>query len=184
MNPEKIKGLYTLRADITPIVNGYTFTSADRNAECAATDDFMLYLFCNEIERPILNSVSLITNNKLFVKKARILTSGAEGLRRALNSSIAASVLIVGRSENDITSTALGGFTMGIDSFNQWQDVDFEYLPQKVNENYYLSIDKQYSKIYFDDYNIQDKYIGQTFRATLEMIIDTAGVLDVGGVIV
>jgi hypothetical protein len=73
---------------------------------------------------------------------------------------------------------------MGLDFFNQWQDVDFEYLPQKVNENYYLSIDKQYSKLYFDDYNIQDEYIGQTFNATLEMIIDTAGVLDVGGVIV
>lgn len=184
MNPKKIKGQYTLRADITPIVNGYTFTGADRNAESAATDDFMLSLSCDEIDRPILNSVSLITNNKLFIKKARILTSGAEGLRRALNSSIAASVLIVGRSANDVTSTALGGFTMGLDFFNQWQDEDFEYLPQKVNENYYLSIDKQYSKLYFDDYNIQDEYLGQTFKATLEMIIDTAGVLDVGGVIV
>lgn len=184
MNPKKIKGQYTLRADITPIVNGYTFTGADRNAESGAISDFMLNLACDEISRPILNSVSLISDNKLFVKRARILTSGAEGLRRALNSSIAASVLIIGRSDDNTTSTALGGFTMGFDFFNKWQDVDFEFLPQKVNDNYYLSVDKQYSKIFFDDYNIQSAYVGETFKLTLEMIIDTAGVLDVGGVIV
>jgi hypothetical protein len=57
-------------------------------------------------------------------------------------------------------------------------------LPKKVNDNYFLSIDKNYTKLFIDDYNVQDEYIGQTFGAVLEMLVDTAGVLDNGGVIV
>lgn len=184
MNPQRIKGQYILRASIDDVVNSYQFTGADRNAELSAASDFMLLLKCADIDRPVNTSVSLISNNALNIKAARILTPGAAGLRPALNSQTAGTFTIVGRASNDVSAESLGGFTFGLDLFNEWQDVSIKYLPKKVNDNYYLSIDKNYTKLFIDDYNVQDEYIGQTFGAVLEMLVDTAGVLDNGGVIV
>lgn len=179
-----IKGKYILRAGLSSIVNGYAFTAADRNAELSATDDFMLTLSCDDIDRPINTAVSLISENRLNVLAARILTSGAPGLQPAANSSKAATILLVGRSDNDITSESLGGFTFGLDYYNEWQDVGVTFLPKKVNDNYYLSVDKNYSKLTLDDYNLQSAYEGETFSAYLELLVDTAGVLDNGGNVV
>lgn len=179
-----IKGKYILRAGLSSIVNGYAFTNADRNAELSATDDFMLMLSCDDIDRPINTAVSLISENRLNLLAARILTSGAPGLQPAANSSKAATILLVGRAANDITSESLGGFTFGLDYYNEWQDVGVTFLPKKVNDNYYLSIDKNYSKLTLDDYNLQSAYEGETFSAYLELLVDTAGVLDNGGNVV
>ena len=179
-----IKGKYILRAGLSSIVNGYAFTNAARNAELSATDDFMLTLSCDDIDRPINTAVSLISENRLNVLAARILTSGAPGLQPAANSSKAATILLVGRADNDITSESLGGFTFGLDYYNEWQDVGVTFLPKKVNDNYYLSVDKNYSKLTLDDYNLQSAYEGETFNAFLELLIDTAGVLDNGGNVV
>lgn len=180
----KIKGKYTLRAGLSPIVNGYTFTNNDRSAELSAASDFMLTLSCDDIDRPINKVVSLISNNRLNVLRARLLTSGAPGLQPALNSSLAASILIIGRATNDVAGDSVGGFSFGLDHFGEWQDVDVIFVPSKVNDNYYLSIDHTYSKIFFDDYNLQTEYEGQTFNLFLELEIDTAGVLDNGGAVV
>lgn len=180
----KIKGKYTLRAGLSPIVNGYTFTNNDRSAELAAASDFMLTLSCDDIDRPINKVVSLISNNRLNVLRARLLTSGAPGLQPALNSSVAASILIIGRATNNVAGDSVGGFSFGLDHFGEWQDVGVIFQPEKVNDNYYLSIDHTYSKIFFDDYNLQSEYEGQTFNLFLEMEIDTAGVLDNGGAVV
>lgn len=184
MNPHKIKGTYTVRASLADVVNGYQFTGAARNAELSAASDFMLLCKCDELNRPLNTAVSFISNNVLNVKAARILTNGAAGLRAAQNTSVAAAVTIIGRAQNDIASDSLGGFTLGLDFFNEWQQVDVKFLPLKVNENYYLSIDHAHTKLFVDDYNIQDDYLGQTFDATLELLIDTAGLLDNGGVVV
>ena len=62
--------------------------------------------------------------------------------------------------------------------------MNVRYLPKIVNENYYLSVDHAYTKLFVDDFNVQDDYLGQTFGAFLELSIDTAGVLDNGGVLV
>ena len=184
MNPQKIKGTYTIRASINDLVNGYQFTGVDRNAQLDAADDFMLLAKCDDIDRPLNTAVSFISNNVLNIKAARIITSGAAGLRAALNSSIAAALTLIGRATNSATAEALGGFTFGMDYFNEWQELNIKYVPKKVNDNYYLSVDHAYSKLFIDDYNVQDDYLGQTFTATLELLIDTAGVLDNAGVVV
>lgn len=184
MDPKKIKGTYILRASLNDVVIGFSFTGADRNTELSAPADFMLNLRCADIDRPINTSVSLISNNVLNIKSARILTPGAAGLRPALNSQTAGTFTVIGRASNDVAAEALGGFTFGLDLFNEWQDVSIRYLPKKVNENYFLSIDKNYTRLFVDDYNVQDEYVGQTFGAVLEMLVDTVGVLDNGGVIV
>ncbi len=184
MQPTKIKGTYILRASLDAVVNSYQFTGNDRNAELAAAADTMLNLRCADIDRPINTLVSLISNNALNIKSARLLTPGAAGLRPALNSQTAAIFTVVGRAADDISAESVGGFTFGVDLFNEWQDVNIKFIPKKVNNNYYLSIDKSYTKLFVDDYNIQDDYLGQTFGAVLEMLVDTAGVLDNAGVIV
>lgn len=181
MNPQRIKGQYILRASIDDVVNSYQFTGSDRNAELSASSDFMLLLKCADIDRPVNTSVSLVSNNALNIKAARILTNGAAGLRASVNSQIAATLTIIGRATNATSAESLGGFTFGLDMFNEWQDVNVKYLPKVVNDNYFLSIDHSYTKLFVDDYNVQDDYLGQSFSATLEMLIDTAGVLDNGG---
>jgi hypothetical protein len=184
MDPKKIKGTYILRASLNDVISGFEFTGADRNTELSPASDFILNLACADINRPVNTAVSLISNNVLNIKAARILTPGAVGLRGALNSQVAASITIIGRAAADVTAETLGGFTFALDHFNEWQDVNVKYLPAKVNENYFLSINKDYTKFFIDDYNIQDDYIGQNFTAVLEMLIDTAGVLDnAGGVV-
>jgi len=184
MDPKKIKGQYILRASIDDVVNSYQFTGAERNAELSASADFMLLLKCADIDRPVNTAVSLVSNNMLNIKAARIITNGAAGLRAALTSQIAATLTIIGRATNSTSAESLGGFTFGLDMFNEWQDVNVRFLPKVVNDNYYLSVDHAYTKMFVDDYNVQDDYLGQTFGATLEMLVDTAGVLDNGGVLV
>lgn len=184
MNPKRIKGQYILRASLDDVVNGYQFTGTDRNAELSASADFMLLLKCADIDRPVNTAVSLVSNNVLNIKAARIVTNGAAGLRAAVNSQIAATVTLIGRATNDVSAESLGGCTFGFDAFNEWQEVNVRYLPKIVNDNYYLSVDHAYTKLFVDDYNLQDDYLGQTFGAFLELSIDTAGVLDNGGVLV
>lgn len=184
MDPKKIKGTYILRASLNDVVSGFEFTGADRNTELSPASDFLLNLTCADINRPINTAVSLISNNVLNIKAARILTPGAAGLRGALNSQVAASLTIIGRATADVTAESLGGFTFAFDHFNEWQDVNIKYLPAKVNDNYYLSINKDYTKFFIDDYNVQDEYVGQNFAAVLELLVDTAGVLDNAGVVV
>lgn len=184
MDPKIIKGTYILRASLNDVVSGFSFTGTDRNTELAAADDFMINLRCADIDRPVNTSVSLVSNNVLNIKAARILTPGAAGLRPALNSQTAGIFTFIGRASNDVAAESLGGFTFGLDLFNEWQEVSIKYLPKKVNDNYYLSMDKNYTKLFVDDYNVQNEYIGQTFGAVLEMFVDTAGVLDNGGIVV
>lgn len=184
MKPHKIKGIYTVRASLADVVNSYQFTGADRNAELSAAADFMLLTTCDDIDRPLNTDISFKSDNVLNIKAARIITNGAAGLRPALNSSVAAVLTIIGRAINDVTGDALGGFTFGLDYFNEWQELNVKFFPEKVNDNYFLSVNHTYSKLYVDDYNVQDDYLGQTFTATLELLIDTAGVLDHAGDIV
>jgi hypothetical protein len=184
MDPKKIKGTYILRASLNDVVSGFKFTGADRNTELSPASDFLLNLACADINRPVNTAVSLISNNVLNIKAARILTPGASGLRGALNSQVCGSITIIGRATAAVSAESLGGFTFALDHFNEWQDVNVKYLPAKVNENYFLSINKDYTKFFIDDYNIQVEYIGQNFTAVLEMLVDTAGVLDNAGDIV
>lgn len=179
-----IKGVYNVRAPLSQIVNGYTFTGENRNVGLSPSDEFMLDLTCDDIPRPNNTDISLVSNNKLFIRKVKLITNGARGLLPSVNFSRAGTLFINARSANDITSDNLGGFLFSVDNFNEWQDVSIEFLPEKKNENYYLSVNNFYSRIWFDDYNIQDAYIGQTFNLFLEMMIDTAGVFDHDGGIV
>lgn len=183
MDPKKIKGVYTVRADVSAIVNGYTFTNNNRNAILTASSDFILNFNCTEIQNPIYNKVSFISNNKLHIKAARIVTNGAPGLQSSINYR-AANFWLIGRATEDATSQALKPIFFGIDFFNEWQQLDIEYLPEKVNDNYYLSIDKDYSRLTIDDYNLQSEYEGETFKAFLELVIDTAGILSQNGGVV
>ena len=180
----QIKGIYNVRAPLSPIVNGYTFTGANRNVGLSPSGEFMLNLTCDDIPRPNDTNISLISNNKLFIRKVKLVTNGARGLLPSVNFSRAGTLFLNARSENDITSDNLGGFLFSVDNFNEWQDVGIEFLPEKKNENYYLSVNDFYSRIWFDDYNIQAAYIGQTFNLFIEMMIDTSGVLDYNGGIV
>ena len=184
MDPKRIKGTYILRASLNDVVSGFSFTGSDRNTELSPASDFLLNLACADINRPVNTAVSLISNNVLNIKAARILTPGAAGLRGALNSQVAANITIVGRASADVAADSLGGFSFALDNFNEWQDVNVKYLPAKVNDNYYLSINKDYTKFFIDDYNVQEDYVGQNFTAVLEMLVDTAGVFDnAGGVV-
>ena len=183
MQPKKIKGVYTLRADVSALINGYTFTNANRNALLTAGADFIANFDCTEIQNPIYTKISFISNNNLRIKKARIVTNGAPGLQSSINYR-AANFYLIGRSLEDVTSDNVGTIFFAIDYFNEWQDLDIEFIPEKVNENYYLSVEHNYSRLTIDDYNLQSAYEGETFKSFLELQIDTAGILDQNGGVV
>lgn len=184
MDPKKIKGTYILRAGLDDIVNGYTFTNNDRQVSLTANDAFMLNFTCEDIHRPVNTDVSFISNNKLFIKRARVLTVGAPGLQGAANSAVAAGFNVIAKATNSTSADNVGAFTFSLDFYNEWQELNIEFLPTRVNDNYYFSLDGVYTSLTLDDYNLQSAYEGETFKAVLELEIDTAGLFDHNGEVV
>lgn len=102
MDPKKIKGVYTVRAGLSAVVNGYTFAGNNRNSQLVATDSQMLTFRCDDIRVPLNNTCSFISNNNMRIQRARIVTNGAAGLRPSINNK-AANILLVGRALNDLS---------------------------------------------------------------------------------
>lgn len=179
----KILGKYNIYADVSALVNSYQFTNGDRNVELQATADGMLTFYCSDINRPVNRSVTFSKDNVLKIRRARIITDGAPGLQS--NTSPAASVLLIAKNTNDVSADPLGGVMMSFANYNEWQDFNIDFLQSgATGSNFYFMLDHTYSKLNVDDYNIQDAYVGETFKATLQLEVDTAGLIDNGGNIV
>ena len=75
---KKILGKYIITANL-PFPE-YTFTGNDRNASMELNADTRLDFRCGYV-RGIYEYVRFVADNVLFIKKARIVTHGAAGLR-------------------------------------------------------------------------------------------------------
>lgn len=175
---DKILGKYTLLTSLYSFIDSFTFTGNNRNTELQLSADEIRPIACGEVNSPVNKNCLLLSNNILRIEKARIITLGAAGLRPSLSAK-AATLFFTAFKENDVYSQELGSFSFELDFFNEWQDINLNFLPdfKNADEHYYLGLKAiSVNKLTLDDYNIQTAYIGQSFRPELELKVDTAGV--------
>lgn len=181
----KILGIYIIKASLKDFTTGFTFQNAGQDEQLTIASDKVLNCNCTDISRPVNNTVSFLVNNVMKIRRARIVTTGAAGLRGGLDD-VAARLSFVAFGLND-TTTPIGGFQLGFEYFNDWENFNIDFMPSIMlapNKNFYLGVDHAYSKMSVEDYNVQADYIGKTFVPFIEMEIDTAGILDYNGGVV
>lgn len=171
---KKILGKYIITANL-PFPE-YTFTGNNRTASMELNEDTRLGFKCGYV-RGIYDDVRFVADNILFIKKARIVTHGAAGLRSMYN---AATLHFFATNEN---SEPIGAFKFSLENFNEWTDVDIPFLSNSEDaippkKAYMLNLYKERTVLHLDDYNIQSAYIGQTFKPVLELMVDTNGIYE------
>ena len=174
MAKQQIYGNYIIQSNLTANFPVYNFTGNNRNANRSPIDSDVNFV-CNSVGTNV--DVNFITQNKIFIKRARILTPGSEGLRAGLNSSAAA--LFFTAIEKDGLLDNNHYLCLKFSRFNEWENFNFFYEPYFGNilktEECRFKLALQPSGFDIDDYNIQSAYIGQPLSLKLEMEIDTNG---------
>lgn len=181
-----IRGNYIIEGDLTSLINGYQFTGTDRDANIIHSTGYFLLWELKAIEdRYNYRTAHFVANNKIKIKRARLSTPGAVGLRAAVNRPSS----IVSLSSCDDVPQSLGDppIVLKFSRFNEWEDFDLTFMSDKAisagMNGFYLEVSDL--RLWIDDYNIQTAYVGETFGLILEMEIDTAGmVIDYDGGIV
>ena len=161
MAKKQIYGNYIIQSNLTANFPIYKFNGNNRNANIS----------------PNNTSVNFVTQNKIYIKRARLITPGCEGLRPGLNAD--AAILVFSAIEKDGVLDNNNSFTLKFKRFNEWENFNFFYEPYFDNllkaEECLFKMELPPSSISIDDYNIQSAYIGQPISLWLEMEIDTNG---------
>lgn len=175
MAKQQIYGNYTIWSNLTANFPVYNFTGNNRNANSSPNVPTVNFI-CSSVGDKV--DVNFITQNKIYFKRARLITPGCEGLRAGLNA-LAAS-LVFSAIEKDGVLDNNHFFTLNFKCFNEWENLNFFYEPYfgkilKTEEcSFRLALPP--SGFNIDDYNIQSAYIGQPLSLWLEMEIDTNGI--------
>ena len=174
MAKQQIYGNYIIKSNLTANFPVYNFSGNNRNGNRSPNVPLVNFT-CNSVGSNA--NVNFITQNKIYIKRARLITPGCEKLRAGLNSSAAA--LVFSAIEKDGVLDNNHSFTLQFSRFNDWEKFNFFYEPYygkilKTEEcSFRLALSPSYFNI--DDYNIQSAYIGQPLSLWLEMEIDTNG---------
>lgn len=181
MAKETIQGVYRLGANLTGNFPTYHLTGADRNANDAPTSVDVNFEILDQAAN---SNAQFRTQNTHRIKRARIVTSGCEGLRAGLNSIAFVITLVAYDPVNNITGTKYA--MLKFLNFNEWTNFDvffnaFEDDLIKDSEKFVFRLVPQVTNFNIDDFNIQDDYVGQPVSFYLEMEIDTAGIYNSNG---
>ena len=185
MAKKQIQGNYNIIAEFTGAFSPDPKIENDnrnkyRNASVSVKLDFL----CTSLTGSS-NYVKLIKQNKTVIKRGRVITGGAEFLRTALNSPIAAEVGIIDVGGGP--SVYGQSVVLKFPHFNEWTDFNIVFEPYKrgndSSDDVELHIAYPVTDIHYDDFNIQNSYIGQKFSLFIEIEIDTAGILLNGEVV-
>lgn len=186
MAKQDIKGKYNIIAEFTGAFSpAPTIANNNRNKYRNASVSVNLNFRCTSLSGGS-GYVKLIKQNKTVIKRGRVITGGAEFLRTALNSPIAAEVGIMdfGGGPTTLDSQSV---VLNFPHFNEWTDFNILFEPYKrrndENDDVELNIAYPVTDIHYDDYNMQNSYIGQPFSLFIELEIDTAGILLNGEVV-
>lgn len=174
MAKKQIYGTYIIQSNLTANFPVYNLTGENRNANSTPTISAVNF-GCNSVGANV--DVNFITQNKIYIKKARLLTPGCEGLRAGLNSY--AATLFFSAIEKDGVLDNNHYFGLEFQRFNEWENFNFFYEPYfgkiLTTEECSFKLALPPSGFNIDDYNIQSAYIGQPVSLWLEMEIDTNG---------
>lgn len=189
-----IQGIYTLRA---PLYNSndpanrvlYTFTNNARNASIGFAYECPLDFSQIDAQNPdnLGDLRKFDIQNKLFIKRGRILTPGAPGLAPALGDRAAVFFLSTRSSKNGI-NTHGDTIILKFDHFNEWQDFNIPFLNDKIDSDtgrytFAIGTDGR-TGLHVDDYNLQNEYVGQDLYAFLELVVDSAGLYNASNTVV
>lgn len=174
MAKKQIYGNYIIQSNLTANFPIYKFKGNNRNAYISP-NNISVSFGCNSVGDNV--EINFITQNKIFIKRARLLTPGCEKLRAGFNSRAAR--LFFKAIEKDGVLENNNYFCLTFSRFNEWEDFNFFYEPYFDNllkaEECLFKMELPPSSISIDDYNIQSAYIGQPISLWLEMEIDTNG---------
>jgi hypothetical protein len=180
MAKKQIQGKYDIVAEFTgAFMPPPTIANDNRSKSVGASVSVSLDFKCVS-EKSATQSVEFIKQNKMVIKRGRVITGGAEGLRTGITNMFAA----------EITLQDFGGGVGVLNSqyvnlkfphFNEWTEFNIAFDPylRKNDENDVvdLHIAHLVTGIYYDDFNIQSAYEGEGFSLFLELEIDTAGIM-------
>ena len=169
MANNKISGSYILQS--AQKITDYEFTGESRNAKVT--------LQAGEINLIDLSNgsisdryIDLLTKNKVHVKGIRIITPGGAGLRSIKN---AATLWLC--MYNLAGTTNLGHLSIiEVARYNEWQELDDYWEPYKKIKDQMYNLGVSQGSFNIDDYNIQEKYIGEKVEFKIELSIETAGI--------
>lgn len=186
MDKKQILGKYTIIAEFTGAFStAPNIENNNRNKSKHATISNPLNFLCTSISG-VSTYAYLIKQNKTVIKRGRVITGGAEGLRTAVNSPIAAEVGILDFGGGPTTLDSQS-FVLKFPHFNEWTDFNIVFEPYKrrndENDDVELKIAYPVTDIYYDDYNIQSAYENEDISLFIELEIDTAGILINGEVV-
>ena len=194
-NSQKVKGVYEISYDISDMVNGVTLGSGARSVSAFASTqidgDWLLKSYLTPDHLPE-SSYLLISQNVQTIKRARLRTPGAEFLRAAYEPGEIYPIQITIEACDPFDSYSTIGDDMvclNLTEFNKWEDVSINYASKAVFESgkdyFQFRVTSDVpgvghpARIFYDDYNIQAAYVGQSFGLYLDLEIDTAGIYGV-----
>ena len=169
MANNKISGSYILQS--AQKITDYEFTDDARNATVTlqAGKINLIDLSNGSISD---RYIDLLTKNKVHVKGIRIIPPGGAGLRSCKN---AATLWLC--MYNLAGTTNLGHLSIiEVARYNEWQELDDYWEPYKKTNDKMYNLGVSQGLFNIDDYNIQEKYIGEKVEFKIELSIDTAGI--------
>lgn len=186
MAKKQIQGIYNIVAEFTgAFMPPPTIANDNRSKGVGASVSIPLYFKCVS-EKAATQTVEFIKDNKIIIKRGRVITGGAEGLRTGITNIFAAEITI-----EDVG----GGMSMQnkqyvnlkFPHFNEWTEFNIAFEPylrtNDENDIVDLHIASPVTDIHYDDFNIQSAYEGEGFSLFLELEIDTAGIMINGEVV-
>lgn len=186
MANKQIQGIYNIVAEFTgAFMPPPTIANDNRSKSRNATISVALNFLCTSISGSS-TYVDFIKNNKIFIKRGRVITGGAEGLRTGINNLFAAEIGIMDVG-GGIAATNKQSVVLKFPKFNEWTEFNIPFEPylRKNDENDIVELHIAYpvTDIHYDDYNIQTAYEGEGISLFIELEIDTAGVMINGEVV-
>lgn len=180
MDKKQIQGNYNIIAEFTGAFSPTpTIANDNRSKSIGASVSIALEFKC-VTEKSASQSVVFIKQNKMFIKRGRVITGGAEGLRTGITNMFAAEITIqdfgggVGVQNSQYVN-------LKFPHFNEWTEFNIAFKPylRKNDENDVIDLHIAHlvTGIYYDDFNIQSAYEGEEISLFIELEIDTAGIL-------
>lgn len=169
MANNKISGSYILQS--AQKITDYEFTGNARNAQVTLQAGKINLI---DLSNGSINDryIDLLTKNKVHVKGVRVTTPGGAGLRSIKNAATLWLCMYNLAGDTNLCQLSI----IEIARFNEWQELDDYWEPYKKTNEAMFNLGVSQGSLNIDDYNIQQKYIGQKVNFKLELSIDTAGI--------
>ena len=186
----KIQGFYRLRAQLynkaATLAGGggelYEFTDNDRNVDIGSAYRCDLdFVQQDTLSIDSYNGARrFLVNNKILIKRARLVTPGSSELQPSPGEHAAILLLQSYADDGDGNETEGNAIQLKFDFFNKWEEFNVWFENFNIvsgDGTYKFKMPDTRWHLNVDDYNIQSAYKNEKLFAFLELEIDTAGLI-------